>query len=313
MTPNTHISVTLTPELRLKQALKKASIKRTDSVRKLTITGTLTLEDFHFIQTKMRRTLQALNMGDASIGENKIPDWAFNHCTGLVSVTIPNSALEIGKCAFWECTSLVSVIIPDSVSKIGDDAFHNCASIGIGVSRSIASLEKTDDTWQTEAIADAKSNQLRTWFEQFFPENTLNEVINMVRKYPIHLKVNKPRRSVLGTYIPQYNRNYHIITINGDLNKYAFLEVFLHEYAHLLVQIEYGSRGHGIEWKNIYRGVLHYFIRKNLFPNDICFALHNYMIKTYAKSTAELNSVLRKYGESDYCGGKIDYCCCFHS
>jgi len=118
----------------------------------------------------------------------------------------------------------------------------------------------------------------------------------------------------LGTYIEPHCRNYHIITINGDLNKYTFLEVFFHEYAHLLVRVEYGSASpHGIEWKNTFRKVLHHFIRKNLFPEDIRLALQKYMVKTYAKSTMNLNSVLKKYGANDNSGYKIDYCCCCNS
>ena len=157
-----------------------------------------------------------------------------------------------------------------------------------------------------------ESEYLQTWLTQFFPENTLGEILNILKKHQIHLKIKNPRKSVLGTYIPPHNRNYHIITMNSDLNKYQFLKTFLHEYAHLLVQINYHSGTiHGIEWKNTFRQILYYFIKKNLFPNDITLALLHDMIKMYAKSSFELYSVLRSYGTSDYECGKIDFCCCF--
>ena len=64
---------------------------------------------------------------------------AFKDCTGLTSVTIPNSVTEIRSDAFNGCTSLTSVTIPNSVTKIGGLAFADCSglisvSIGSGVS-----------------------------------------------------------------------------------------------------------------------------------------------------------------------------------
>ena len=48
---------------------------------------------------------------------------AFDNCTGLTSITIPNSVTSIGDYAFRDCSSLTSVNIPDSVTSIGDEAF----------------------------------------------------------------------------------------------------------------------------------------------------------------------------------------------
>ncbi|MBQ7853177.1 MAG: leucine-rich repeat protein, partial [Muribaculaceae bacterium] len=54
---------------------------------------------------------------------------AFNGCIGMNSFTIPNSVTSIGKLAFYDCTSLTSVTIPDSVTSIGDEAFLRCTSL----------------------------------------------------------------------------------------------------------------------------------------------------------------------------------------
>jgi len=64
--------------------------------------------------------------------------YAFRGCSGLTSVTIPNSVTSIGESAFRGCSGLTSVTIPNSVTSIGDYAFDNCSglisiTIGSGV------------------------------------------------------------------------------------------------------------------------------------------------------------------------------------
>ena len=54
---------------------------------------------------------------------------AFSYCTGLTSVTIPNSVTEIGGSAFKNCTGLTSVTIPNSVTSIGSTAFSGCTGL----------------------------------------------------------------------------------------------------------------------------------------------------------------------------------------
>ena len=55
--------------------------------------------------------------------------WAFKGCTGLTSVTIPNSVTTIGNGAFLDCTGLTSVTIGNSVTSIGDYAFEGCTGL----------------------------------------------------------------------------------------------------------------------------------------------------------------------------------------
>ena len=54
---------------------------------------------------------------------------AFRNCTGLTSITIPNSVMSIGNQAFLGCTGLTSITIPDSVTSIGESAFRGCSSL----------------------------------------------------------------------------------------------------------------------------------------------------------------------------------------
>lgn len=54
---------------------------------------------------------------------------AFEDCSALTSVTIPNSVTSIGGSAFSYCTSLTSVTIPNSVTSIESFAFWNCSAL----------------------------------------------------------------------------------------------------------------------------------------------------------------------------------------
>lgn len=72
-----------------------------------------------------------------------IGDYAFYGCSGLTSISIPNSVTSIGEYAFAGCSGLTSVSIPNSVTSIGEHAFSDChylTSVIIGNSvKSIAS------------------------------------------------------------------------------------------------------------------------------------------------------------------------------
>ena len=58
-----------------------------------------------------------------------IGNGAFDDCTGLTSVTIPNSVTTIDDDAFINCTGLTSLAIPNSVTSIGDWAFYGCTRL----------------------------------------------------------------------------------------------------------------------------------------------------------------------------------------
>lgn len=62
-------------------------------------------------------------------GTTEIESEAFNNCTELTSIVIPNSVTTIGAHAFRGCISLKSITIPESVTTIGFCVFDGCTSL----------------------------------------------------------------------------------------------------------------------------------------------------------------------------------------
>ena len=87
-----------------------------------------------------------------------IGDRAFAWCEGLTSITIPNSVTSIGERAFRDCSALTSVTIPNSVTSIGEDAFYGCSSLAsIVVEQGNVKYDSRDNC---NAIIETASNTL---------------------------------------------------------------------------------------------------------------------------------------------------------
>ncbi|OFY23982.1 MAG: hypothetical protein A2X02_01040 [Bacteroidetes bacterium GWF2_29_10] len=69
---------------------------------------------------------EQVNYNSNNYSVTAIGDNAFDWCTSLTSITIPNSVTSIGEYAFTNCTSLTSVIIPNSVTAIKNMTFSYC-------------------------------------------------------------------------------------------------------------------------------------------------------------------------------------------
>jgi hypothetical protein len=70
-----------------------------------------------------------------------IGDDAFYNCTGLTSINLSNSLTSIGFQTFMYCTSLTSINLPNSVTSIGNYAFYICTSLtSINLPNSITSI-----------------------------------------------------------------------------------------------------------------------------------------------------------------------------
>ena len=67
--------------------------------------------------------------------------YAFRDCSGLTSVTIPNSVTSISVYAFSYCSGLTSVNIPEGVTSIDGSAFYGCSGLtSIDIPNSVTSI-----------------------------------------------------------------------------------------------------------------------------------------------------------------------------
>jgi hypothetical protein len=133
----------------------------------------------------------------------------------------------------------------------------------------------------------------------FCPEGTAPMVYDWILHYRIRFRISKSRNSRFGDYQSPYRGGVHKISVNHDLNKYAFLITFCHEVAHLVQWEKYRDNvpPHGQEWKHEFRVLLLHFIGRNVFPRDIEVALDKYIMNPKASSCTdhELYRTLKKY------------------
>jgi SprT protein len=137
--------------------------------------------------------------------------------------------------------------------------------------------------------------------ENFLPPNTYEAVVAYLQHYHVHLTVARERKTILGDYRHRIQNQNHRISVNGNLNKYAFLITLLHELAHLLTFEKWENRvaSHGKEWKQIFGHLLASFIQQNVFPDDIKTALLQSIQNPAASSCADeiLLRTLKNYDE----------------
>jgi hypothetical protein len=141
--------------------------------------------------------------------------------------------------------------------------------------------------------------EYKATLKKYLPAESVDLVHDWLQKYKIHLKISRKRSSKLGDYRSPHNGKGHQITINYDLNKYAFLITLVHEIAHLVTWQAHKNRvkAHGKEWKDAYRELMVPFMEMDIFPEDIQAALRSYLQKSYASSGTdlELSRTLQKY------------------
>ena len=106
--------------------------------------------------------------------------------------------------------------------------------------------------------------------KRYLPASTENLIARWIVRNEVHFKVTQPRNSKFGDYRHPYRGEGHMITINGNLNPWAFLITTIHEFAHLLAWIKFRDKisPHGKEWKEQYKILLTPLIEKGILQQE---------------------------------------------
>jgi SprT protein len=143
--------------------------------------------------------------------------------------------------------------------------------------------------------------------KNFIIPNSYDDLVSHIYTHKIALKITRERKSIHGNYTYNPAEGINRISINGNLNPYAFTITLIHEIAHCICFNNYKNKvqAHGKEWQKIYSDLLLHFLSLNIFPKDIGQALIGQIASPSASTCADpfLEKVLQQYNLTD--DGKV--------
>ena len=143
--------------------------------------------------------------------------------------------------------------------------------------------------------------KIEVLLQQHLPYEAVAYCLHLHAEYPFSFGVSRPRTSKWGDY--RYRKttrgNSHTITVNQNLNSYAFLITYLHEVAHRITFQQHGFRvpPHGRAWKQCFAQLLAPVLSESVFPQDVLTALRPYAQNPKAATGADskLTLALQQY------------------
>jgi SprT protein len=131
----------------------------------------------------------------------------------------------------------------------------------------------------------------------FLPPPAVDYVGDLLGRHQVDLRISRPRRTKLGDHRPPGRAvARHRITINNDLNPYAFLTTLLHEIAHAATWdrnlARRRLRPHGPEWKWEFAGILEPVVAAGMVPAGVATALARYLENPAAASCSDRGLML---------------------
>ncbi len=108
--------------------------------------------------------------------------------------------------------------------------------------------------------------------------------------FQCEFKISKSRATKQGDYRHPFRGAGHKISVNNNLNQYAFLVTTVHEFAHLLTWNDHKNKvkPHGEEWKHNFKRMMVPFLEGNIFPADVHHAITSYLMNPSASSCTDL-------------------------
>lgn len=146
------------------------------------------------------------------------------------------------------------------------------------------------------------TEELAKGLAKYLPPDAVAPMATMIVELKVHLRVSKERSSKLGDYRPPHDGKGHRISVNHNLNNYAFFITLVHELAHLVAwnRFQNSVDPHGKEWKAVFQSLMLPFLGKAIFPEDIEKALNRYLKNPAASSCSDphLYKVLATYDDN---------------
>lgn len=138
-------------------------------------------------------------------------------------------------------------------------------------------------------------------FQKFVPQASVDYCVKLYQRLGFEFKIKKARQTKLGDYRYNPKTKRHTITINNDLNPFAFLVTYLHEVGHLIAFKTYGRRiqPHGKEWKQCFKEVSEPMLSDMVFPTSVLSALKKYFRNPKASSCSDpiLYQILKQFDD----------------
>ena len=135
--------------------------------------------------------------------------------------------------------------------------------------------------------------------ERYLPPDAAPMIGRWIDYFKCEFKISRNRGTKFGDYRAPFDGKGHRISVNYDLNPYAFLVTTVHEFAHLHTWNEHKHKvkPHGNEWKANFKKMMQPFFQKDVFPPDVKQAITSYLDNPAASSCSDLNLYrsLRKY------------------
>jgi len=139
--------------------------------------------------------------------------------------------------------------------------------------------------------------------EPYLPAEAAAIIIRWIDYFNCEFKISRSRNTKFGDYRPPHSGKGHRISVNFNLNPYAFLITSVHEFAHLHTWNEHKDKvkPHGAEWKQNFKKMMQPFIEKGVFPADVQHAISKYLCNPAASSCSDLNLYrsLRNYDQQN--------------
>lgn len=168
----------------------------------------------------------------------------------------------------------------------------------------------------TDHIPGSKTSE-EDWsfLEEYLPPLAFERVVYLLNANPVQILIARNRISKSGDFRASHRGNPARITVNGNLNPYAFLITLTHELAHHAVWSDHVNASrrismrrrlrplpHGKEWKARFRNMMHPFLADGVFPVDLYQVLSSFLDNPRASSSVDhrLSVALRNYDPPDH-------------